>query len=318
MTRVPEVWSLGYHVSDNVYRYRAIYEAVWPYVRQSVHRLVRENPADLIVSVHPLINAPALRAIRGFRQPVPYITVVTDLVSTHVAWFDKRADLVIVPTEVARTKALKLGLHNDKVQVVGLPVADRFCQEPADRSEIRARLDWPQDVPVLLLVGGGEGMGPLERVAEAIDQAELPAAMVIICGRNRQLQQRLEKRRWNLPVKCYGFVENMPDFMQAADVLVSKAGPGTISEAFIANLPIVLYSRLPGQDEGNVTYVVEQGAGAWAPEPAQVVSVLRRWLSNPDQLRRVSAASQRLARPRAARRIARIIAEKAGLVAPES
>jgi 1,2-diacylglycerol 3-beta-galactosyltransferase len=69
----------------------------------------------------------------------------------------------------------------------------------------------------------------------------------------------------------YGFVQDMPDFMRAADVLITKAGPGTISEAFIAGLPMILYSRLPGQEDGNVGYVVDNGAGVWAPRPDAVV-----------------------------------------------
>ncbi len=68
----------------------------------------------------------------------------------------------------------------------------------------------------------------------------------------------------------------MPDFMQASDVLVTKAGPGTISKSFIAGLPIIMYSRMPGQEDGNVTYVVDEGAGVWAPTPEEVVDALHQ------------------------------------------
>jgi 1,2-diacylglycerol 3-beta-galactosyltransferase len=100
----------------------------------------------------------------------------------------------------------------------------------------------------------------------------------------------------------------MPDFMCAADVLVTKAGPGTISEALIAGLPMVLYSRLPGQEDGNISYIVSEGAGVWAPQPEQLVQALRSWLSNPGQHAQAVSACKRLARPQAARQIARILA----------
>ncbi len=116
-----------------------------------------------------------------------------------------------------------------------------------------------------------------------------------------------------MPTKIYGFVREMPQFMQAADMLVTKAGPGTISEAFIAGLPLILYSRMPGQEEGNVSYVVDKGAGVWAPESYQVVDTLRNWLSDPDELRRVAINSESLARPQASRRIAELIAQRVGL-----
>jgi 1,2-diacylglycerol 3-beta-galactosyltransferase len=298
---------LGFRVSDGARRTRIFYHAIWPYVRTGVNRLVRENPADLIVSVHPLVNAPVLRALRSRQPHIPFITVVTDMVSAHAAWYDTRANLVIVPTEAARQRGLKLGLSPSQVQVVGLPVADRFCREIGNRQALRDQLGWPQDLPVILLVGGGEGMGPLEDVAKAINHSGLRAALVVVAGRNMQLKRKLENKKWNIPAIIYGFVQEMPDFMRAADVLVTKAGPGTISEAFIANLPIILYSRLPGQEDGNVAYVSNEGAGVWAPEPRLVVQTLRTWLAEPAQLRQAIDACSRLARPFAAREIARIL-----------
>jgi len=96
--------------------------------------------------------------------------------------------------------------------------------------------------------------------------------------------------------------------MAAADILVTKAGPGTISEAFIAGLPIVLYSKMPGQEDGNVTYVVDEGAGSWAPEPREAAGVIARWVLDPAERERVAAASRALARPSASREIARLLA----------
>ncbi|NMB88095.1 MAG: glycosyltransferase [Chloroflexi bacterium] len=312
LTRLPDVWQFGYRVSDGRRRARLMNEMFWPYIRRSVQRLLREHPCDLLVSVHPLINNPVLHAMTG-QHYVPYATVVTDLVSTHAAWFDARADLVVVPTGAARQRGLQMGLRPEQLHVIGLPVADRFTQPAKDVAELRRRLDWPLDRPVLLLVGGGEGMGPLEQVAQAIHRARLDAALVIIAGRNQALKARLEAHPWQMPVKVYGFVREMPDFMRAADVLITKAGPGTICEAFIAGLPLILYSRLPGQEEGNVRYVVEQGAGVWAPESEQVVATLQRWLRNPEQRQAAAEASHSLARPQAARQIARLLVERAGV-----
>lgn len=309
LSRMPDVWKFGYQISDGPRRANMVYNAIWPYVRRSIHRLIHENPCDLIVSVHPLINAPVLRALR--KETVPYITVVTDMVSTHAAWYNPNADLVIVPTEAAKERAVKVGVAVEKVQVVGLPVADRFCQPVGDKLALREQLGWPQDRPVVLLVGGGEGMGPLEQVARAIEKRSPNAALVVITGRNRKLKATLEAHKWSIPTFVYGFVRDMPDFMRAADILVSKAGPGTICEAFIAGLPIILYSKMPGQEDGNVTYVVQQGAGIWAPEPNQVADAVCRWIESPEEREKAAQNCLRVARPDAAREIARILASVA-------
>lgn len=319
MAKMPDIWELGYRLSNGQRRKHVFYNVMWPYVRRASFRLVHEHPADLIVSVHPIPVSPLLSALNamGPGRP-PVITVVTDLVSTHAFWYNQLSDLVLVPTEAARQRGIVYGLEPGQVSVVGLPVADRFCQPMTDSVEVlRKRLGWPNDLPVLLLVGGGEGMGPVEKMALSIAQSRLKAALVVVTGRNHKLKERLEAVDWPMPTFIYGFVRDMPDFMRASDVLLTKAGPGTICEAFIAGLPIILYSKMPGQEDGNVSYVVEEGAGVWAPQTDQVISVLRSWLENPEKLEKVTAASRRLARPDASRRIARVIAAKVGLPAPQ-
>jgi len=199
--------------------------------------------------------------------------------------------------------------------VMGLPVADRFCQPAGDRITLREKLGWHKDLPVVLLVGGGEGMGPLEKIAASIAETGMNVCLGVITGRNYKLRARLEARSWAMPTYIYGFVRNMPDFMGAADILVTKAGPGTIMEGLNASLPLILYSRLPGQEEGNINFLTESGAGVWAPEPYLVVEALRTWVENPQARSEAVQACQKLARPKAARNIARLLASWVGIVA---
>lgn len=308
MVRVPQAWGWGYYISNDSRRAKLIADSAWPLIRQNIRKLVKSHPSELIVSVHPIANAPILRAL-GERRP-PFITVVTDLVTTHAFWYHRRVDLCIVPTEEARQRAFLCGLREEQVRVIGLPVAQRFCQPPADKLTVRQKLGLPQERPVLLLVGGGEGMGPMERVALTVDRLPLPVCLVIVCGRNQRLRHSLESRQWRQMVKVYGFVQDMPDFMQAADILITKAGPGTITEAINASLPMLLYSRLPGQEDGNVSYVVSRGAGFWTPTDESLTQALQNWLENPESYQQAVQACHRIARPTAAMDIAKIIFDK--------
>jgi len=174
-------------------------------------------------------------------------------------------------------------------------------------------LNWPQDKKIVLLIGGGEGMGPLAETARAIDESGLDVGLVIVTGRNARLKAQLQAETWENQTFLYGFTHDMPCFMRAADVLVSKAGPGTIAEALNAALPIILYAKLPGQEDGNVSFVEHVGAGIWAPEPLQVVRTLTRWVCRPGERDRVVENCRRAARPQAARTIARILGEQVGL-----
>lgn len=313
MVRIPQVWGMGYNMSNGRLKVKAIAKTAWPYVRNAFIRIAKDHPSDLVVSVHPLANTGMLNAIQG--SHIPFITVVTDLVSTHAAWFDPRADLCLVPTEEARQRAIKAKMDPSKVVVVGLPVANRFCQPMGDPIELRRRFGWPRNNTTVLLVGGGEGMGPIEKTAEAIATAKLPITLIVITGRNQKLQEQLERKaaQWPIPVFVYGFVHEMPGFMQAADVLITKAGPGTISEALNAGLPIIMYSYLPGQETGNISFVVSNNAGVWAPNTQHIIQTLQRWIEHPEEYKRIAAACRKAARPDAARQIARIIANNVGI-----
>ena len=313
MVKAPHLWGASFHATDGWARARAITSTMWPIARQAARSLVQRHPADLIVTVHPFANSFALRAL-GKNRP-PFINVVTDMVTTHALWYDNRADLILVPTETARLRAIKYNMSPEKVKVVGLPVADRYCQPKGSKAILREKLGWPLYKPIILLVGGGEGMGPLAKTAQAIDASGLDVGLIIICGRNQRLKASLEECQWENSTMIYGFTREMPDFMRASDFIVTKAGPGTIAEALNAELPIILYSKLPGQEDGNVTFVEEEGAGVWAPNPQAVVRTLTRWISRPAERQKVIENCRRAGKPKAARTIAHMIGEKLGLAA---
>ncbi len=301
MVRHPQLWGLGYRISDGP-QAAFLDMAFWPYVRRATKRLVQEQVADCVVSVHPLFNAAYLRAAGSDRPP--FLTVVTDLVTTHSFWYHPQVELCIVPTAQAAERALEHGLESEKVEVIGLPVAQEFCEPVGDREKLRQDLGWPVDRPLVLLVGGGEGMGPLEETAYCISDLDFEMSLAVITGRNKALKERLEARAWPQPTFIYGFERRIPEMMQAASLLVTKAGPGTITEALNAGLPMVLYSHLPGQETGNVDYVVDAGVGLWAPGPRRTADAVQWWLTHPEQLANASEACHAIANPQAARLIA--------------
>lgn len=309
MARHSALWGMGYQLSNGRRRAQALNRTTWPYMRRAVNRLVDEHAPDLVVSFHPLFVAPNLYAQRD--HAIPFLVVVTDLVSTHSLWYNRAADLTLVPTEQARARALLNGISPEHVRVTGLPVARRFCEPLGERTQIRRQLGWPGELPMVLLVGGGEGMGPLFETARTIAALGARLGLAVVAGRNNALEARLKSIDWEVPTFVYGFERRMPQLMRAANLIVSKAGPGTITEAVNAHLPMVLYSRLPGQEDGNVDYVIKHGLGVWAPSPDQAALAVRRWLQSPELLEHASNRCAKVARPDAAGTIARAIAELA-------
>ncbi len=157
-----------------------------------------------------------------------------------------------------------------------------------------------QGLPVVLLVGGGEGAVGLQAAVRAISQARLPVQLLIITGRNKRLYVHLQRTRSHLhvPAKVFGFVQNMPEMMRASDVIITKAGPGTICEALACGLPIILSGYVPGQEEGNVDFVLRNGVGILAHDSVELVDGLRRLIKPGSQvMRRQRENAKRISRP---------------------
>jgi len=311
MVMAPNLWGASFKMTDGRVRARAITTTMWPVAARTARNIINNHPSDLVVSVHPLAVSWILRAL-GQSRP-PFVTVVTDMVTTHSFWYDNRSDVILVPTQKAKRKAINNGIDPERIKVVGQPIARKYCAPLGDKAALREKLGWPKDKFMVLAVGGGDGMGPLGQTARAISDSGLDLGIAIVAGRNERLKKSLESTHWKTPAFIYGFTKELPDFMRAADVLVTKAGPGTIAEAMNAQLPIIMYARLPGQEDGNVSYTVEEGAGVWAPTPKLVVSTLEKWVRDPSLRQPYVDACKRVAMPNSSIDIAHEIGKRLGL-----
>jgi 1,2-diacylglycerol 3-beta-galactosyltransferase len=271
-------------------------------VQKGLLRLITSVQPDIIVSIHPMLNHITLEVLAESGLDIPFLTVVTDLISVHSSWFAPGADGYIVPTVQARTLALKNRLDPDKLHVLGMPIDPKFTLPVPEKVELQQRFGLQPDLPVVLLMGGGDGAGGLRAAVHAISQARLPVQLMVVTGRNKRLFVHLQRLQETLkvPTKIFGFVNNMPELMHAADVIVTKAGPGSICEALSCDLPIILSGYVPGQEEGNVTFVVENGVGVLARTSADVVSALRRLIKPGSPMLTTQVENARnISRPRA-------------------
>ncbi len=305
-------WGMGYKLSNTQRRAKVLSRGMYVTVEGRIKRMLREHPADVVVSVHSLLTPLAMQALNARETRPPFVVVITDLVSTHMFAYDLRADRTLVPTQPAYERGLAAGLRPDQMRITGLPVHPRFTESLPDKADARRSLGWNADLPTLLVVGGGEGMGPLYKTVRALNSRRLHCQIAIIAGRNKTLKERLDESHWNQPTHIYGFVNDMPRLMSASDVLVSKAGPSTVCEACITGLPMILYDAIPGQETGNVEYVVENQAGVFAPTPREVADAAQAWLTEGESgMRRRAENARKLGRPNAVWDIAQEVWEYA-------
>lgn len=294
------LWTMGYQLGDYLLTSRLLGYLTYFTNRGKLHRMVKDHPADVIICVHSIISQPSFTAVKGANhgQMPPFITVVTDLVTTPSFWYDPRVDLCLVPTQPAFDKGIKMGMKPSQMQITGLPVHPNFERRLIGKARARTELDWHDELPAVLIVGGSDGMGPLYETVSAIHALKLPCQIAIVAGKNKDLYKKLKNTDWQQPVHIYPFIDFMPKLMAASDIIVTKAGPSSICEACIAGLPIILYDAIPGQEDGNVQFVIENKIGVFAQKPEKVASTVARWLeSGTEKLEELSNRALSLAQP---------------------
>lgn len=299
-------WGAGYNLSNTKRRAEVLSRTYYLANARKFKKMVSERPVDVVVCVHSIIARPTLRAFeRVFDERPPFVTVVTDLVTTHMMWYDVNADYTMVPTQTAYTRGLTCNIPEDKMHITGLPVHPKFIKGLVGQEQSRNALGWQQETPTILMVAGGDGMGPLYETASAINNKHIDCQLAIVAGRNKQLKERLDTTDWNQPTHVYGYVTNMPELMDAAEIIVTKAGPATITEAAIAGLPMILMDAIPGQEDGNVTHVVDNNAGIFEPNPDKIAGTIEQWLAEgKESLKKRTANARAIANPNAVWEIA--------------
>ena len=310
----PALWRLVWYGT-------ALFDAVvsdgapWPGCVGPFKRHLERARADLVVSVHPMLQSGPLDALAAMERETgvktPFATVVTDLGAAHPTWFSRRADRVFVPSKVLRDAALAKGAKAEAVVTHGLPIRSAFSRA-GDAAAAKAALGLAADKKVVLVMGGGDGFGALRDIVRALVttcDAET-TTVVAACGRNAALKAQIEAEGAR-NVVALGFTTAIHEWMTAADLLLTKAGPGTIAEAAALGLPVILTGYLPGQEFGNVSYVKDAGFGDFEGDPAAVAEKAAAWLQDAAKLCTLTASARKAARPRATDDIAKDLAAMA-------
>jgi UDP-N-acetylglucosamine:LPS N-acetylglucosamine transferase len=252
VAHAPRLWGLFYYLTDHAAMVgvgTAAADLLWEQRLRSV--LHAERP-DLVLSVHPLCARLAARALHDVPGSPPHHCVVTDLVTVHRCWAAPGVAAFYVATSQAAAALVAAGIPAARIHVAGLPVRCGFSGPPA------APPRRPQ-IAVLLL-GGGVATRALERAARTLLASRLPLRLVVVCGRNEHLRRRLAALSHGRAT-VLGWRDDVAALMRASNVVVTKAGSATLAEAFSQARPVLTYQALPGQEEGNVALLEQEGLG---------------------------------------------------------
>ena len=237
----------------------------------------------------------------------PLIAVITDF-DIHPYWLNKYVDKFVVPTHEIKEEFIRHGIEADKIHSFGIPIHPHFSKTQ-NKLVLKRKLGIIKDLPAVLIMGGGWGLGPIKKIVLHLNTLEMAFQLIVVTGENGALKKKLDRILFKLkvPVKIYGYVNNMNELMDVSEIAITKPGGLTVSELLAKGLPSVLVDVIPGQEDANGEYLISNGAAYRIKKISQLKDMIQALLRNPEKLNQMKMKARTAARPSAA-------ADTAGLI----
>jgi len=308
VNRRPDLLGLVYDAMDRPWRFQRRRLALDRLNTGPLVRLLRQEKPSLALCTHFLPAEILVYLRRKNRLNVPVGIVVTDF-DAHALWLYRNVDWYFVACEETRAYLSAVGIPPETIFVTGIPIDPVFGIERS-KQKTRKRLGLDMNMTTILISAGGFGVESTESIVRAIHKIQYPIQIIVICGQNTKLQQRvssiLDGRH---PMKVIGFTHEMDSWMAASDLLVGKAGGLTSSEALASGLILVIVNPIPGQEERNSDHFLEEGVAIRCNNLPALAHKIDNLLADKKRLLRMRQAVKRVARPHAASDIVSIVLE---------
>lgn len=279
-TRWLPLYDLTFNLTNGVRRVDVISRLIYMRARRNIARALIAARPKLVVVTHPLVHRLVCAARRTYRLPFRIVTVVTDLVSLHASWTHPGVDLCLLPTDEAYKLMRRRGMRPERMRRTGFPVHPKFARYTKTQSEARQELGIAEDRFTLLVTSGGVGSGRIHELVLELGQTYPDKQVLVVTGKNRTLYRELVAQQSHPYTYIYGFVDNMETLMAASDVVLTKAGPGTLMEALVMRRPAIVTEAVGAQEEGNIDLVLNHELGFFCPTTERIIDALGE-LSDP-------------------------------------
>lgn len=274
---------------------------------RKLERAIAAHAPDHIICTHFLPAELLSRMIDGGRLRMPVWVQVTDF-DVHYLWIRRHMAGYFAASEEVAWRMRDRGVPAERIHVTGIPVMPVFRELPS-REVCAGEIGIDPDETTLLMMAGGLGIGELPELAGRLLSLERSFRIVALAGTNERLKSDLERlaREHGDRLLPVGFTTTIERFMAASDLAVSKPGGLTTSECLASGLPMIVVSPIPGQEERNADFLLENGAALKAHDAAGLEFRVSELLDHPERLRDMRRAARRIARPRAAEDVLSIV-----------
>jgi processive 1,2-diacylglycerol beta-glucosyltransferase len=308
--KLPQLWSFLYAKSDRPSRdslVGGLKRAVEKLNTRKINAEIERLAPDAILCTHFLPAELLSRQKAKGRKLPPLWVQVTDF-DVHALWVHPHVDRYCVANDEVAFRLADRGVPREKIAITGIPVMPQFSA-PLDRATCARELGIQPHKFTALMMAGGAGIGGLDELAERLLRVPEAAQLVALAGRNADLLKRLQALAEKHPGRLFplGFTTTVERVMRAADLVVTKPGGLSTSECLAMQVPMLLVSPIPGQEERNADYLLEAGAAIKAVDGATLVFKVGQLLAEHSRLAAMSAAAARIGRPHAAAEVVALI-----------
>ena len=263
--------------------------------------LIDDFDPDVVLCTH-FIPAALVENYRRKRKKMFIIAVTLTDYEFHPLWIAPNIDLYFTATQEVKNSLIYYGVARQKIAVSGIPVHPKFSA-PKDRASLLRKHGFREGSPIVLVSAGSFGITPLEEVIDELGGIKEEFQLLVVCGKNADLEKELLEKQKTQPrlKKVFGFVDFMDELMGVSDLLITKPGGITVSESLAVGLPMILIEPIPGQEEANADYVVEQGAAVRARSVSSLIYKLEVLIGDSKKLKGMSRRASDISLPDAAR-----------------
>ncbi|MFA5096083.1 MAG: glycosyltransferase [Candidatus Omnitrophota bacterium] len=303
----PRIWDYLYDNPKVVKSLEAAKKNLHKTNAPKMKRLFDRLAPDVVVCTQAFPCGMVADYKRVYGVDLPLVAVLTDYVP-HSYWIYDAVDCYITPSEDVSARLVKKGVPVEKVKPLGIPFDPKF-NESLDKNAILRRYKLQPGVPTVLIMGGGQGLGPIKKIVKALEKVQKDIQEIVVTGTNSKLYNSLRRKikRYKKKIVVFGYAQNINELMFVSDIVISKPGGVTTSEVLAKAKPMIIVKPLPGQEANNTAYLTQKGAALKIEDPARIDVMLNKLLDDPLQLGHLSAAAGRIGKPNASTDIARLL-----------
>jgi len=305
--KMPKIWDFLYDNPHIAKRTQKIKEFINKTNSLKVKKLIDEFKPDAVVCTQAFPCGLVSGFKKAFNSNIPLVAVLTDYVP-HAYWIYDAVNYYITPSEEISKRLEEKGVPHDKIKSLGIPFDPKF-NRPFDKNMLLKKLELTPGLPVILIMGGGQGLGPIKAIINSLEKSKKQFQEIIVSGTNLKLYNSMAKeaKRCKKKILVYSHADNVDELMSVTDILITKPGGLTTAEALVKKIPMIIVKPIPGQEANNAVYLMEKGAAIKTDEPDSINFIVDDLLSNPDKLKQLAESAASISKPNASMDIAKLL-----------